>query len=116
MPYSYSGVCYADAPKALEAFRADFPFNDPYALITHVSSSVTTTGLISYTANHRLWGNNTLSSRTGTIQLPSCATVTAKEFDPVTASGAFILFFSAVVSIFWLTKNISLILEAVKKW
>ena len=54
--------------------------------------------------------------KTGTLQLATCSTIDAPVFDPVAAGGVFAFFFLGVAGTWYLSQNLGLILEAVKKW
>lgn len=72
MPFAYNGYCFETPEKALDAFRQDFPILSDVASLSLASSSVTGSGLISFTVNHRVWTSTTVTARTGTVQLSSC--------------------------------------------
>lgn len=116
MPFGYAGHCYATAGEALENFQKSFPVWGDANVTALVSSSINVSGLISYSVLTRPITTNTVSSRTGTLQLATCSTVDAPLFDPVAAGGVFAFFFLGVAGTWYLSQNLGLILEAVKKW
>lgn len=116
MPFAFQGVCYATGAEALEAFAFKFPLIGDANWTAHVSSSINTTGLISYSVLTRPITSNTVSSRTGTLQLVSCTEVTTQDFDPVVGGQFFAVAFVGVLGTWILAQNIGLILEAIKKW
>lgn len=116
MPFGYAGHCYATTGEALEAFQVSFPVWGDVNVTGHVSSSINATGLLSYSVLTRPITSNTVTSRTGTIQLASCSAVDAPQFDATAAGGVFAFFFLGVAGAWFLSKNLGLILEAVKKW
>jgi hypothetical protein len=116
MPYAHAGHCYATTGEALEAFQKSFPVWGDANVTALASSSVNASGLLTYSVLTRPITSNTVSSRTGTLQLASCSTVDAPVFDPVAAGGVFAFFFLGVAGTWYLSQNLGLILEAVKKW
>lgn len=117
MPYGYSGQCYSTTGEALERFQKGFPILGESNWQSHVSSSVNSGGLITYTVSIKsLSGLMGVSSVSGTMQLATCGTVDAPVFDPVAAGGVFAFFFLGVAGVWYLSQNLGLILEAVKKW
>lgn len=116
MPNAYNGQCYATCAEAHQAFIKQFPYLDGMGFLSYVSSSVNASCVLTYSLNHRPWTTNTLSSRTGTATLPACSTPDITPFDPVAAGALFAFFFASVVSLWLVSKNIGLILEAIKKW
>lgn len=116
MQTAYAGHCYATESEALAAFQTSFPKLGDVNWTAHVSSSINGTGLLSYSVLTRPITSNTVSSRTGTIQLPSCDPVDVAEFDPAAAGGVFSFFFLGVAGLWYFSKNIGLILEAVRKF
>lgn len=117
MGYQVGQFCYVDTITALDAFRETFPLIDGNGLVSHVSSSITVGGQVSYSVAQRAWSSNTLNSRTGTIQLVACTDVDAPSaFDPAVAGSIFAVFFIGVVGTYLLSANIGLILEGIKKW
>lgn len=116
MPYAYAGHCYATTGEALEQFQNAFPVWGDINVTAHASSSINATGLVTYSVLTRPITSNTVSSRTGTIQLAACGTPDTVEFDPAAAGGVFAFFFLGVAMTWFLSQNIGLILEAIKKW
>lgn len=116
MPFAYAGHCYATTGEALEAFQVSFPRWGDVNVVGHVSSSIDGAGVLSYSVLTRPIASNTVSSRTGTIQLATCSAVDAPEFDAVAAGGVFAFFFLGAAGTWYLSQNLGLILEAVKKW
>lgn len=116
MPYAFAGHCYATPGEALEAFQESFPVFSAGYFVAHVSSSVNAGGVVSYTMAERQYGSNILNNRTNTFTLASCSVVDAPVFDPVAAGGVFAFFFLGVAGTWYLSQNLGLILEAVKKW
>lgn len=116
MPFAYAGHCYETIGEALEAFQVSFPRWGDVNVVGHVSSSIDMAGVLSYSVLTRPIAGNTLSSRTGTIQLATCSAADAPDFDPVAAGGVFAFFFLGVAMTWLLSKNIGLILEGIKKW
>lgn len=112
----YAGHCYATTEEALEAFQKSFPVLGDTNWQWHNSSSISATGLITYSVTTKPTTTNTTSTRSGTMQLSTCSVVDAPVFDPVAASGVFGVFFVGVVGSWYLAQNLGLILEAVKKW
>lgn len=116
MPFAYAGHCYSTTGEALEAFQNSFPVWGDVNVTALASGSINGSGLISYSVLTRPIASNTVSSRTGTLQLATCSEVDAPEFDPVAAGGVFAFFFLGVAGTWYLAQNLGLILEAVKKW
>ncbi len=116
MQLGYSGQCYATNADALAAFQKSFPVWGDINVTAHVSSSINASGLVTYSVLSRPIASNTVSSRTGTLQLAACSPVDAPVFDPVAAGGIFAFFFLGVAGTWYLSQNLGLILEAVKKW
>lgn len=116
MPFSFTGHCYATSGDALDAFQKAFPLLGDTMWVWHVSSSINASGLITYSLISKPTSTNTTSNRSGTLQLASCGTPDAPVFDPVSAGAIFIFFFSSVVGLWIVAKNIGLILEAIKRW
>lgn len=116
MPFAYAGHCYATTEEVLEAFQTTFPVIGEVQWTGHVASSITGTGNLSYSVETRAMTGNGLNSRTGSIQLATCSTPDAPVFDPVAAGGVFAFFFLGAAGTWYLSQNLGLILEAVKKW
>lgn len=117
MPYAYGGHCYATTVEGLEAYQSSFPQFVGTYFVTHVSSSVNASGVVSYMVAERQMGSNIVNNRTATFTLASCTTPeTIPVFDPVVAGGVFAFFFLGVAGTWLLSQNIGLILEAIKKW
>jgi len=116
MSFGYAGHCYATTGEALESFQKSFPVWGDVNVTAHVSSSIDAGGLLTYSVLSRPIASNTVSSRTGTLQLATCGMVDAPVFDPVAAGGVFAFFFLGVAGTWYLSQNLGLILEAVKKW
>lgn len=115
MPFAVQGQCYATPAEALAGFQLLYPMFGDANYVAHSASSITASGLLSYTVLQRPITGNTVTSRTGTMQLTQC-TVSEVPFDPVAASGIFVFFFASVVSLWFLSKNIGTILQAVKRF
>lgn len=116
MPIAYADHCYATAGEALEAFQKSFPVIGESLWIWHEASSIDAAGLVTYSVVTKSATGNNTTTRSGTLQLSSCATVDAPIFDPVAAGGVFAFFFLGVAGTWYLAENLGLILEAVKKW
>ncbi len=116
MQLGFAGQCYATNAEALAAFQKSFPKWGDVNVTAHTSSSISATGLVTYSVLTRPITGNTVSSRTGTLQLVGCDPVDAPVFDPVAAGGVFAFFFLGVAGTWYLSQNLGLILEAVKKW
>lgn len=115
MPFAYAGRCYETEGDVLVAFRESFPKWGDVHVTTHVSSSVNVSGVLSYSVQTRPITSNTVSTRTGSFQLVTCVDV-EPVFDPVQAGGIFVFFFVGVASTWYISENIGLILQAIKKW
>ncbi|MCX7180910.1 MAG: hypothetical protein NTX56_19795 [Proteobacteria bacterium] len=116
MPFGYAGHCYATTGEVLEQFQKSFPVMGDTVWTWHTSSSINASGLITYSLISKPTTTNTTSTRTGTMQLAACSTPDAVVFDPVAAGGVFAFFFLGVAGTWYLSQNLGLILEAVKKW
>lgn len=116
MPFAYSGHCYATTGEGLEAFQKSFPVIGESLWMWHQASSVNDAGLVTYSVVTKSATSNTTTTRSGTLQLSSCTTVDAPVFDAVAAGGVFAFFFLGVAGTWYLSQNLGLILEAVKKW
>lgn len=116
MPFGYAGHCYATTGEALEAFQKSFPVLGDTNWVWHTSSSISAAGLITYNVITKPTTTNSTSTRSGTMQLATCSTIDAPVFDPVAAGGVFAFFFLGVAGTWYLSQNLGLILEAVKKW
>ena len=115
MPFGYDGQCYATTGEALEAFQESFPVFSTGYFISHVSSSVNAAGVVSYTMAERQYGSNIVNNRINTFTLAPCVTPDAPVFDPVAAGGVFAFFFLGVAGTSYLSQNLGLIVESVKK-
>jgi len=115
MPFAHAGHCYATTGEALEAFQVSFPKYGDTVWVWHTSSSIDASGLITFSLISKPTTTNTTSTRTGSLQLSACSTPDV-EFDSVAAGGIFAFFFLGVAMTWFLSKNLGLILEAVKKW
>lgn len=82
MPYSFSGRCYENPAEALKAFRHHFPQVDGEGIATLDASSISDTGLISYTVQSRTWATGGQNTNTTTVQLPSCTESYISQFEP----------------------------------
>lgn len=116
MPFAYSGQCYATTAEALQVFQKGFPLMGDTVWTWHTSSSISAAGVITYSLISKPTTTNTTSVRTGSMQLASCSTPDAPVFDAVAAGGVFAFFFLGVAGTWYLSQNLGLILEAVKKW
>lgn len=117
MPYGYAGQCYETTADALVAFQKSFPILGDVYWQWHVSSSINASGLITYSAFTKSVTSNGASSVSGTLQLAPCFDVDATPvFDPSAAGAVFAFFFLGVAGTWYLSKNLGLILEAVKRW
>lgn len=116
MPYAYAGHCYATNGEALAQFQASFPVFSTGYFVSHVTSSVNASGVVSYTMAERQFGSNIVNNRVNSFTLATCSTPDAPVFDPVAAGGVFAFFFLGVAGTWYLSQNLGLILAAVKKW
>ena len=116
MGYAFSGQCYQDAATALIAWQESFPRVGDVNLLSHVSSSITADGRLTYTVLYRSW-SGTSDNRYGTIQLASCPNSDViAPFDPVAAGGLFTFFFASVIMLWFAAKNMGVVIEAVRRW
>jgi hypothetical protein len=105
MGFAYQGYCYQDAPKANEAFQQTFPLID--VNITYlVSSSITGSGLITYNLLTRPMTSNTLSSRTGTLQLSSCTESLGIQPSPFVMTQSDALSVGVAIATLWLVVGV----------
>lgn len=82
MPYSFSGRCYENADEVLKAFRHHFPQVDGEGVVSLDSSSISETGLITYTIQSRTWATGSQNTNSSTVQLPSCNESYINKFEP----------------------------------
>lgn len=75
MGYAYKNSCYPDTGLALAAFRASFPMTDGTNIVSLTSSSISATGLITFSGGRKVLttGTNT-AIPSQTTQLPACGT------------------------------------------
>lgn len=116
MPFAFAGHCYATTGEALGAFQASLPALSDAIWVWHDASSVDAAGVVSYSVKTHDMKVGSSTTRNGTVQLVSCSTPDAPVFDPVAAGGVFAFFFLGVAGTWYLSQNLGLILEAVKKW
>lgn len=117
MPFATAGKCWGTTAEALTAWQKSFPIFGDVNWQWHNSSSISSSGLITYSISQKPTTTNTVSARTGTMQLTACSAVDeTPAFDPVAAGGVFAFFFLGVAGTWYLSQNLGLILEAVKKW
>jgi hypothetical protein len=72
--FAVNGVCHATAANALSAFRAEFPQVSGGAL-SYLNSSSITGSAITYSIGTKPATSNNVVTRTGTLNLSSCETV-----------------------------------------
>lgn len=74
MGYAWNGICYADAPTALNAFIKSIPAADASGINTFAATpTVSGTGLITWAIVNRPLSSTSAATRTGTTQLPQCS-------------------------------------------
>lgn len=115
--FAVSGVCYETTAEALEAFLSSYPYQDASFLTFPTASfapTISASGLISLQITRKTIATNSSTNVATTVQLRACSEPNA--FDPSFAAGVFITFFSSVVVTWLVSKNIGLILEAVRRW
>lgn len=115
MPFAYAGHCYATTEEALEAFQTTFPVIGDVQWTGHRASSITATGNLSYSVESRAMTGNQLSSRTGSLQLATCATVDYSAFDPVAAAALWTTMFTITMTLWVVAKKLGMILAFFKK-
>jgi hypothetical protein len=70
--FSYSGECFPDQVAALEKFSGSFPLYTGGAMLTLIASSITDTGILSYSIqSDSLIGASSVGS-SSTMQLTTC--------------------------------------------
>ncbi len=82
MPYSFSGRCYENTAEVLKAFRHHFPQADGEGIATLEASSISESGLISYTIQSRTWATGLQYTNSTTVQLPVCTESYINLFEP----------------------------------
>lgn len=112
-PFSFNGLCYATPNDALIAFKNLYPIVGETNYTYLVSSSVTTSGVLTYNLSTRPITADKVSGRNGTLSLTPCASPEA-PFDYSHAGAIWAFFFSFTVSLWLVAKNAGLILNYVK--
>lgn len=110
--FEYAGHCYAQVD-ALLAFQNQYPIIGETNYTAHVSSSISGAGVVTYSLLTRSITNNTLSSRTGTIQLLTCPKADALNSQDVLES--FGWGFGVVILMWSFGFAIGAAIEAIKK-
>lgn len=73
MGYAFGGICHQDTASALQAFVAGMSAGDAAGITTFDGApSITGTGLVSWSIEHRPLTSDTATLRSGTTQLPPC--------------------------------------------
>ena len=97
MGYAWAGVCYPDTATALSAFAKDIPSVDGFAIMYFASApTINSSGLISWTINHRPLDTGNTTARAGTTQLLTCSVPTLDQWPIQDLFVPIALFFSAV--------------------
>lgn len=81
MPYAFNGRCYETTAEGLKAFQVSFPRVDGTATEALNSSSINATGLVTFSIAHRPLTTNTVTARTGTLQLTACTDSYVNQFE-----------------------------------
>lgn len=116
MQTAYAGHCYATETEALGAFNNSFPLLGDAGIVSFSSSSISAAGVLDYQLVNQALPAGTMTTITGSMQLASCDPVDVAKFDPAAAGGVFAFFFLGVAGLWYFSKNIGLILEAVRKF
>lgn len=81
MPYAWSGVCYQDTTSALAAFARSVPDANASGINTFTAApTINASGLVTWSISNRPLNTTTATTRTGTTQLPTCASPTADQW------------------------------------
>jgi hypothetical protein len=81
MGYSFNGVCYDDATKAHNAFKADFPKVDNGLVELLNSSSIAgTPPTLTYSVRATDFGDGSVRTISGTLQFNTCDVGTMESF------------------------------------
>lgn len=112
--FATKGLCYSTPADALTAWNNQFPVFDSANITYLVSSSVTAAGALTYSLNTRPITSNTLSSRTGTLQLTPCTKPDA-PYDYANAGAIWAFFFSMTVGLWLVAKNAGAIINFVRR-
>jgi hypothetical protein len=113
--FAFQGYCYATPADVLVAFQNQFPIVGEIQYTSHVSSSITAAGVVTYTLSTRAITSNLATNRTGSMQMVPCAKVDA-PLDYTVAGALFIFFFSSVVMLWFAAKNAGVIVAAVRRF
>jgi hypothetical protein len=115
--YSVNGKCYADAGAATDAY---------YSLMVPVSSQVSLmTYLTIYEKNSStgVWMVSQYRDTNGTVVLASSAPLPRPGFgacdgaaDIANSGAIWVFFFSATIALWWFSKNLGLVVNAVRRW
>jgi hypothetical protein len=81
MGYMFKGVCYGDAPAALDAFRDEFPQLQGTTMVNMTTNTTTATGLITYVTTTKVLNSaTTTTNASATIQLGTCTEEMVHQF------------------------------------
>ena len=98
MGFAYSGACYQSPAAALDAFVKSVPGVTPSGINTFASQpTISETGEIAYAIINRPLTGDTATTRTGTMQLASCASEGMEQWPVQTIVFVAVLFFAAVL-------------------
>lgn len=109
----FAGYCYATSADALNAFVKQYPIIGEVQYTSFVSATVNASGVLNYNLSTRPITSNTLSSRTGSMQLQSCAT--PDDFSLTTALAGFAFFFSTTLFFYAVARGAGSILEKIRR-
>lgn len=118
MPWMMNGKCYATPAEANAAFASSFPILGDVNFTSWVSSSVSAAGVLTYAVSTRPIASNTVSSRTGTMQLVSCPEPDPKPitFDAAAAGALWAFLFCFVIVLYLVSKSAGSVLAALKRF
>lgn len=118
MPYLINGKCWATAAEANLAFMSNYPQLGDVNYTSWLSSSVSVSGVLTYSLSSRPISGNAVSSRTGTMQLAGCSTPDPlpTEFDAIAAAGLWAFFFCFVMVLYLVAKSAGSILVSIKRF
>ena len=113
MPVSFNGQCYKSAFHAMTAFNLQFPYVlDGYQ---YTVSNVQLSGnVMTYTLQIRNVVMAKVQSRSSSMVFLPCEKATV-PYDYSTAGAIWVFCFSFTVGLWWLSKNVGLVLRFVRQ-
>ena len=112
--FAFQGTCYASPGEALEAFNASFPVVTGSYIIYMANSTVDAVGNVNYVTNVRNVTNQGGVMNSATLMLSPCSEPSPK-FKPEVAAGIWFGFFSTIITLYLLSKNIGVLLSLIRR-